>query len=479
MISIDKIPYTYQVQPSTHSHLMKEDEIAPGFTLEEFKQRHRNLFNLMKENSVLILGSRKEYFMSPNVRYPYKQDSSFYYLSGVSEPDCFLVFKKTDSGNSITLYVREKSKKEFFHGVVNGVQSLQNLWGDYLQVKQVKAFVRDLQIIVKNFYTLYYDPDYDERLSQIIIESGGGMEFFKGPSQKFKIFYPENLIAMLRSIKSKAEIELTKRCAHISAQAFIELMKQIRPGMSEAHAEAILEFQCKIRGAQRLGYPPVVASGDRANIIHYLTNNHIMEDGDLIRIDGAAEYYGYMNDITRTFPVNGKFTPMQKKLYQAVLDIQKKCIDYLKKHLTETITINSFHEYSMCLTQDALAEHFNIGSGYGKNTLEINQLIEEVLYPHMIGHATGMNIHEDVPGRDDKLGPGMIITCEPGIYFSKQVKSYIPNPQLHGLGVQIEDDILLTENGIEILSHETPKEIEEIESIMSMNSKTPPISFSF
>jgi len=478
--TLEQLPYTYQPHPMSHTHVISQNEIVPGFTKQEFVDRIDKLVELMQDHSVFILGSREDYFMSPGVRYPYRQDSNFYYLTGVSEPECFLVIDKTEGGQKqATLYVREKSNKEFFHGVVNGVGALKSIWEDSIQIKPMKQFLRDLQAQVKNHNIIYYDPKYDEELSNIILKFGGGPEAFKGENGKYKIFYPDALVSILRSIKSKAEIDITKKCAKISAAAFIEVMKKIRPGMSESHVEAILEFECKIRGAQRLGYPPVVASGNRATIIHYLTNNHIAEDGDLIRIDGAAEYYSYMNDITRTFPVNGKFSPIQKKVYQAVLDIQKKCIDYLKKHTTETITINSYHDYSVRLTHDVLAERFGFGLGFDKNTWLTKQIIEECIYPHMIGHPTGMNIHESVPSRDEKLGPGMIITCEPGLYFSEQAKASIRDASLWGIGAQVEDDILLTEDGIEILTHETPKEVEEIESIMQDGRKTSTIAYSF
>ncbi|EFC49548.1 predicted protein [Naegleria gruberi] len=458
---------------------MKENEIVPGFTLKDFEERLNNLLSIMDDNSLFILGSKKESYMSPNVKYPYRQDSNFYYLCGVSEPECYLVIRKNNESSQIkheiTLYVREKSKREFFHGVVNGVESLQKLFGNLIEVKPVKGFLRDLQGHVRNYNIIYHDPDFDEGLSDFIVKSGGGIEEFRGEKQRKKVIYPDSLVSMLRSRKSASEIAHIKKCASISAQAFTELMKKIRPGMSEAHVEAILEFECRIRGAQRLAYPPVIGSGDRANIIHYLTNNHLTQDGDLIRIDAAAEYYGYMNDITRTFPVNGKFTAPQRKVYEAVLDIQKKCIEYLKKHTTETITVHSYHDYSYRLIIESLSQHFNIS----KSKNELCQLADSVVYPHMVGHPTGMWIHEDIPTRDDKLGPGMIITCEPGIYFSNQVKEYIPNSLLHGIGVQIEDDILLTEDGIEVLSHETPKEVEEIEEIMARGRAQHPMYFSF
>ena len=239
-------------------------------------------------------------------------------------------------------------------------------------------------------------------------------------------------------------------------------MRSTKPGMSESHIEAILEFECRLRGGQRLAYPPVIASGNNANTMHYVQNTQILKDGDLLLIDAGCEYFQYPSDITRTWPINGKYSKVQHELYEAVLRVQKKCIENCKPGINfielQNIAIKSIGE-----------ELINLGiCSSSTNENHLNKMIGK-LYPHNIGHPLGQDIHEEEPNFNIKFQPGMVVTIEPGIYIPNDLEG-IPN-EFKGIGIRIEDNILITKEGNENLTFETPKEIEEIEKIISKKSE--------
>jgi Xaa-Pro aminopeptidase len=263
----------------------------------------------------------------------------------------------------------------------------------------------------------------------------------------------------LRVIKSEAEIRLMRMSASIAAQSFQEVLKRGRPGMSELEIGARMEYECKQRGAERMAYPPVVGAGNRATILHYLANSHIASDGDLVLMDAGCEYHGYASDITRTWPINGRFTKAQRQLYEAVHRVQTSCIQCVKPG----ITLNQVNNTAEILLADEL-EKLNvvkksIFSGQTKQAVHL-------LFPHHIGHYLGLDTH-DTPtiSRDTPLQPGMVITIEPGVYFAKQ-SSQLPE-KFKGVGIRIEDDVLVTENGCEVLTSDISASVDEVERLLA------------
>jgi len=258
----------------------------------------------------------------------------------------------------------------------------------------------------------------------------------------------------LRLIKSPAEQEMMKKAGAISAQAFREAMKRSKYLQTEHQLDAIFEYEVRMRGAQRLAYPPVIASGIRNNTLHYIQNDNILEKGDLILSDAGADYFYYTADITRTWPVSGKFSLAQKTVYEEVLNVQYGCLEFLKDSLKEQkqVSLSDVHRESRRLMTIAL-----------KN-LKIPAKKLDVLYPHSIGHFLGMDTH-DTPTvtSHTSLKPGMIVTVEPGLYIPHEDDIH---PDFRGIGVRIEDDVLITPSGHFILSKDTPKEVSEIESLM-------------
>lgn len=253
----------------------------------------------------------------------------------------------------------------------------------------------------------------------------------------------------LRFVKSPTEIKLAQQAADLSEAGFRAIMKSSRPGINEHYLTSELEWECKKRGGQRLAYPPVVAGGERANTLHYITNDQIIKDGEMVLVDGGAELHCFSSDVSRTWPVNGKFSPEQKELYNAVLDVQKECI----KACTKGTTINKIHSLSVRLTVEKL-----------KSIGVLHSLYNDYyrVYPHCIGHYLGMDVHDTSSlSYGQKLVPGSYITIEPGLYIGKDPNI---NPKYHGIGIRIEDNIIITDGEPINVTKNIPKEIDEVES---------------
>jgi Xaa-Pro aminopeptidase len=236
-------------------------------------------------------------------------------------------------------------------------------------------------------------------------------------------------------------------------------MKYTRPGLSEHELFAFIEFQCRKRGAQRLAYVPVIAGGHNSLILHYINNDCLLQDGDLVLVDAGAEYQCYATDITRTWPVNGKFTKAQLDVYNAVLDIQQKCILAIK----EGRSIQSLHHLAVQLTSEKLAS-----LGIPPHLCANENL--KMFFPHNIGHYLGMDVHDvSTVSNSMPLRRGMVVTVEPGLYFP--VDNPDVPPQYRGIGVRIEDDVLVTPTGPEVLTHDVPKLPHLIEELMQQTMK--------
>ncbi|KAE9531480.1 hypothetical protein AGLY_010686 [Aphis glycines] len=262
----------------------------------------------------------------------------------------------------------------------------------------------------------------------------------------------------LRLYKSLAEQRLMRQSCQIASKAFIKAMMSTKPGSTEHELYATLDYECRMGGAEYLAYPPVVATGNNANTLHYIDNKQKIKDGDLILVDAGCEYHGYSSDISRTWPASGWFSDAQKTLYEATLCVQKELIDMCQ----ERPSLDTLYE-AMCFK---LGKALAAAHVFKKNVdpSELNMLAR-ALCPHHVSHYLGMDVHDiGTVKKSIKTEPGFIITVEPGVYVSKN------NIRVHeeflGLGIRIEDDVLITENSIEVLSEDCPKEIEDIEKII-------------
>jgi len=273
------------------------------------------------------------------------------------------------------------------------------------------------------------------------------------------ILDPIPILSRMRLRKSAAEIVLMRTSCSIAARSMIETMKFTHPNRLEYELAAKMEFEVKRRGAQRLSYPSVVAGGSRANTLHYISNDLILRDGDLVLVDAGCEYHGYASDITRTWPINGRFSRAQQELYELVLSVNEKCIELC----IEKNSLNRIHEFA----EKAIALGlFQLGI---KKNPSVNGVSR--FFPHFIGHYLGMDTHDT---RDissfTPLESGMVVTIEPGIYIAEH--DYEIPERYRGIGIRIEDNVLIKENGSfpEVLTREVPKKCEQLEMLIGKDS---------
>eukprot|EP00128_Syssomonas_multiformis_P017109 Colp12_sorted_trinity150504_noHs@16791 len=268
-----------------------------------------------------------------------------------------------------------------------------------------------------------------------------------------------NVVNRLRLLKDSEEVALMQRAANISAQAFVKAMQHTRAGVGEHELEALLEYEVRRHGCTRLAYKPVVASGINCNTLHYVFNDRLLRDGDLVLVDAGGEYQNYASDITRTFPVSGRFSEGQREVYEAVLRVQKTCIKLCTT--ASNLSLNSLHNVCVNLLKEELC-----ALGIVKAARFTTDALRETqkYFPHHLSHYLGSDTH-DTPtiSRDEPLRPGMVVTMEPGLYLP--CVDSVP-PKYRGIGVRIEDDVLITEGAPVVLTAECPKEPEEIEAIM-------------
>ncbi|MGB9595675.1 MAG: M24 family metallopeptidase, partial [Candidatus Poribacteria bacterium] len=272
---------------------------------------------------------------------------------------------------------------------------------------------------------------------------------------------PGEIVRDMRMIKDEHEIELTRKSAEISCFAHIDAMKSAKPGMYEYELQAIIEYIFAKNGAE-IAYPTIIAAGNNAICLHYDFNNCQIKDGDLVLIDAGCEYEHYSADITRTFPINGKFSPIQKELYNIVLSAQLSAIEMVKMGQT----VDGYHDKVIQVIVDGLMD---IGLLKGERDKIMEEKSYNKFYMHSAGHWLGLDVH-DVGSRkigEDKrvFEPGMIVTVEPGIYIADDLEDV--DDQYKGIGIRIEDDVLVTENGNEVLTNAVPKKVEDIEALMA------------
>ncbi|GAM22752.1 hypothetical protein SAMD00019534_059270, partial [Acytostelium subglobosum LB1] len=448
----DSIGHETIGQPThfTHPHLLNKGELIKGITLEEFKLRRFKLSQLLPEGTCCVIMTPPEPMMSYDIPYHFRQQSNFYYFTGLNEPEAILVVERL-KGNDYrtTMFLREKdAAREIWDGPRCGTKLATSIFG-VDQAYDVKNTNKLIEVIKDS--------------SDIFVNINGG----EWPAivtalskQKISNFNIEKLLQYVRLIKSDAEIAMMEQSGGIAGDSFAELMRYIQPGMNEHEVSAYFEYAIKRRGAQRMSYPPVVAGGNRANIIHYVANNMILKNGDLCLMDAGAEYWGFTSDITRTFPVNGRFTQAQREVYEAVLDVNKRCIPLC----VAGSSINKIHLQSVRFIVESLQR-----LGILSSEKSVDELIKDgsyhKYYPHNIGHFLGMDTHDcpDV-SYGETLANGMIITIEPGIYISDTDMDV--DPKYRGIAIRVEDDVALTDNGPLVLTKNAPKEVKDIESLM-------------
>ncbi|MDU6054612.1 MAG: Xaa-Pro aminopeptidase [Acinetobacter junii] len=434
-------------------------------TQADFKQRRDHLAQKMGANSVAIIATRAEMYRNRDADYKYRADSSFYYLTGFAEPEAVAVLETFAEGETYrySLFCRERNREmEIWNGYRAGVEGAVEIYG------ADEAFAIDLldqEIIAKLlnkdrlYFRIGHQAEFDARVSQWIQKADAQQR--RGSTSPAEVIQLDRLIDEMRLKKSAQEIELMQIASNISADAHTRAMQSVKPEMMEYALEAELNYIFGKNGCVP-AYNSIVGGGENACILHYVENNKPLKDGDLVLIDAACEYEFYASDITRTFPVNGKFSPEQKALYNIVLDAQLAAIDATR--------IGNHYKYPHEVAVKILTQGLvDLGLLSGN----VNELVESEafrqFFMHGTGHWLGMDVHDVGAykhGEDWRAyEAGMVVTVEPGLYVAPDDETV--EAKWRGIGIRIEDDIVVTENGPLVLTKNVVKTVEEIEQLMA------------
>ena len=418
------------------------------------------------EPSIAVLPAAPTYVRNNDVDHEYRQDSDLFYLTGFDEPQSVLVLltgADKEPAKSV-MFVRPRDpEREVWDGPRAGVDGAKAEFGadEAFTVDKLEA---ELPKLLSNRRRLYYRLGRDRAFDDRVLE---GLEATRRRART-GIFWPTDIsdpgaiLHEMRLHKGSEDLDAMRTAARITRDAHLRAMGHVRPGMHEYEIEALLLETFRKNGSERPAYGSIVGSGPNATVLHYRQNNRKMDEGDLLLIDAGCEYGYYASDVTRTFPVSGEFTPEQRAIYQLVLDAQLASIEATR----EGATLEEVHKKSVEVITRGLRD---LGILQG----EPSELIEKEAYKpyfmHRTSHWLGMDVHDVgayyVGGKPRVLTEGMVLTVEPGIYISKNDDKI--DPKWRGIGVRIEDDILVTKAGPENLTADIPKTIEDLEDACS------------
>lgn len=419
---------------------------------KEYKKRRETLAKKLLNNSVGIIFSAEYTTRSHDTQHPYRQDSNFYYLSGFKEDNSVLVLLKEKDKLKSILFVQKKDELlELWNGKRIGVKEAKKRF-KIDEIYSSDEFKKKFKEFINDKTNIYYEVESKKRALKKI------SAHIKRFEKRFDI---TQLIQKMRLFKSAAEIDLIKESIAITAKAHHRAMRIDKKGKYEYQLQAEIEHEFKINSAYSDAYTSIVACGNNANTLHYIQNDKPLVDGELILIDAGCEHNYYASDITRTIPVNGRYTKPQKELYDLVLDTQLKIIQMIRPNVKRSY----LQENAERLITKGLIR-LGILKGDLKKLIRLKKF--KKYYPHGIGHWMGIDVHDPAPYKDKKnkeipLQKGMVLTIEPGIYIDENDKC-VPK-KYRGIGIRIEDDILVTKDGYKNLSSDIAKSIKEIEAI--------------
>jgi Xaa-Pro aminopeptidase len=430
------------------------------YNLEFFKNRRTRLAQLMKPNEVLVLFSTPEFYRNADVPHNHRQDSSLFYLTGFEEPESIFVYSPGQKAESVLFVQKKDPLKETWDGFLFGASGAKEQFAMDNAFENSEFEFKALDLLT-HAQTVYTNAEYGTKDGMTLNRILKLAQKRKGRSGLGVMTVADSLGLMgpLRVKKTEEEIQMLRKSCQISAEAHKAMMHAVRPGMSERELHGIFLHEIMKRGAQREGYSAIVASGTHATTLHYKTNHDVCQDGELLLVDAGGEYNYLTADITRTYPVNKKFTPEQKDLYERVLDVQKTMIAAVKpgthfKALNEQV-ISMLVDHMLELK---LFKH-------SKDEV-ISKRLYTKYYPHSLGHFLGMDVHDVGAYFNSDLSQpipfeaGNVLTIEPGLYIPKDDEQAPKG--LRGLGIRIEDDILVTDDAFEVLTHDCPKEVSDL-----------------
>lgn len=436
---------------------------------ESLQNRRNKLFEIMESSSTFLLFSNQTVKRNVDVEYPFRQDSGFYYLTGIDEPNSVYFLKKDEDGNrQEVLFIQEKNQQE---QIWTGATLSKEKSRQISQIEIIFNFeelFENLHVNLKNTQTIYFDPkgSYQplrDKVVNLIFEDNR-----PGFQNLDKLQKTNSLLRNLRMLKDTYEVAQMEKSAQIAIQGHIQAVKNMYQKVK--NSQKIWEYQVcadlyNYFASQNCtwSYQAIVASGSNACVLHYTANNQELKAGDLLLIDAGSEYNYYASDITRCYPICGKFSEAQKIIYNLVLKANLACIAEIAKAGS---TYTSYNQVSINILTEGL---ISLGILQGSIEENIAQKNYFKYYMHGVGHWLGLDVHdagiyiEKGQRSDIELTNGMILTVEPGLYFDKDDQS-VPT-EFRGIGIRIEDDILKTQNGAKNLTQNMPKTITEIENL--------------
>ncbi|HUH01593.1 MAG TPA: Xaa-Pro aminopeptidase [Kofleriaceae bacterium] len=423
--------------------------------------RRQRYMEAIGPEAVALVQSPPEVARNGDALFPFRQSSDLHYLTGFVEPETTLILRPGASEHRVVMFVRPKDReREIWDGGRAGVEGAVAEYGADVAypaselAERLPALIGDTSDL---YYSLGLDPALDTLLARTIAELR--MRERRGQRAPKRIVDPRELLHEMRLHKQPDEIELMRRAAAITAEAHRAAMAMASPRVFEYELEAIVDYTFRRRGGMGPGYSSIVGSGDNATVLHYHENDRAMEDGDLVLIDAGCELAFYTADVTRTFPVSGRFSEAQRRCYEVVLDAQLQGIEMTRPG----VTIDEIHERTVEILTEGMV---TLGLLEGPAADRIADESYKRFYMHRTSHWLGMDVHDvgryNEGDRARPLDPGMVITIEPGLYIGRDAEN-VPD-ELRGIGIRIEDDILVTADGCENLTSATPKTVTEVEA---------------
>ncbi len=439
-----------------------------SITKQEYARRRKALMAMMEPNSIAILPSAKEKLRSRDTEFPFRQDSDFHYLTGFDEPEAVLVLLPDRDHGEYVMFCREKNReREIWDGFRAGPDGAckQYAADDAFPIDDIDDILPGLiEGRERVYYAMGRDSDFDRHVMDWVNRIRAKVRSGATPPGEFLDL--DHFLHDMRLFKSAAELRLMEKAGQISAQAHVRAMESCKPGRYEYELEAEIQHCCALQGGRRAAYNSIVGGGSNACVLHYVSNDQKLKNGDLVLIDAGCEYEYYAADITRTFPVNGKFSREQKAIYNIVLKAQAAAIE----QIVPGNHWNAPHDASVRVIVEGLIE---LGLLKGKVEKNIEKESYKAFYMHRIGHWLGMDVHDVGDYKvDDEwrvLEPGMVMTVEPGIYIASDNRKV--NAKWRGIGVRIEDDVAISKQGCKVLTEGAPKTVAEIEQLMAGKAK--------
>lgn len=443
--------------------------MSPRIPPSEFRRRRAALMSMMTPGTIAVIPAARQKMRNRDTEYLFRQDSDFYYLTGYREPDAALVLAPEREHGEVIIFCRERhAQSELYDGERLGPDRAVQVLGvdDAFPMNDIDDILPGMLEGRERIYiTLGEYPEFDNKLMRWVSnirarESGGAI-----PPGEFVAL--KHLLHELRLVKSAAEIRVMREAARISCRAHERAMRNCQPGMTETQLEAELVHEFMINGAKTPAYSSIVGGGSNACILHYVDNGDVLRKGDLVLIDAGCEFEHYASDVTRTFPVSGTFNRAQRALYEIVLEANERAI----AACTPGALFTEPHRVALRVLVQGLLD-LQLLTG------DLEEIIETESYrtlcPHNTSHWLGLDVHDVGDYRVDgvwrELEPGMVLTIEPGIYIPLHESTAHIAASWRGLGIRIEDDVLITKEGAEVLTAGLAKSVPDLEALMSVSS---------